>query len=72
MAQVGALQLWRNARLDEKAALSAYRHALQLGGTVTLPQLFEAAGTQFRFDAEMLGELVQLAETTIAQLRESL
>ncbi|MFO7538677.1 MAG: M3 family oligoendopeptidase [Chloroflexota bacterium] len=68
MAQVGALQVWRNSLTDPAAALQAYRQALALGGTQTLPDLFAAAGAEFRFDTAMLAELVDLIETTVAEL----
>lgn len=68
MAQIGALQLWRNSLTDPQQALADYRHALSLGGTKTLPELFEAAGAQFRFDSELLLELVALIEETIGAL----
>jgi oligoendopeptidase F len=68
MAQVGALQVWRNSLSDPDKALADYRQALALGGTAKLPALFEAAGAQFRFDAEMLGELMDLVEVEIEQL----
>lgn len=68
MAQVGALQVWRNSLTDPAGALAAYRHALALGGTRPLPELFAAAGAEFRFDTTLLGELVDLIEQTIAQL----
>ncbi|MCP5101171.1 MAG: M3 family oligoendopeptidase, partial [Chloroflexi bacterium] len=58
MAQVGALQVWRNSLTDQSAALNRYRDALAMGGTITLPELFEAAGAEFRFDTPMLTELV--------------
>lgn len=69
MAQVGALQVWRNSINDPSAALHAYRRALALGGTKTLPALFETAGAEFRFDKAMLHELVALIESEIDQLR---
>ncbi len=68
IAQVGALQIWRNSLADPRAALAAYRQALAAGGTRTLPELFELAGIDFRFDAALLGELVALVEQTIADL----
>ena len=71
MAQVGALQVWRNSLQDPSQALQAYRQALALGGTKTLPELFAAAGAEFRFDAEMLTGLVQLIEETTAELRKT-
>lgn len=69
MAQVGALQVWRNSLTDQKKALEKYRYALSLGGIQSLPKLFEAAGAEFRFDSLMLQELVTLIEETITQLR---
>ncbi|MCB8982989.1 MAG: M3 family oligoendopeptidase [Ardenticatenaceae bacterium] len=68
MAQVGALQVWRNARQNQAEAVAAYRRALALGGTKPLPELFAAAGAEFRFDTEMLSDLVELVEGTIAEL----
>jgi oligoendopeptidase F len=70
MAQIGALQVWRNSLSDQAGALTAYRHALSLGGTKTLPELFAAAGAEFRFDTEMLTELVALVEDTIEALEK--
>ena len=68
MAQIGALQIWRNSLQNQDKALTAYRRALALGGTRTLPQLFNAAGVEFRFDTTMLSQLVELIESTIASL----
>lgn len=68
IAQVGAVQVWRNSLVDQAAAVKNYRHALSLGSTVPLPQLFAAAGAEFRFDEPMLRELVALLEETIARL----
>ncbi len=68
MAQLGALQVWRNALKDQAGAVVSYREALALGGTKPLPELFEAAGAEFRFDTEMLADLVELVEGTIEEL----
>lgn len=68
MAQVGALQVWRNARQDQAQAVAVYRQALALGSTKTLPELFAAAGAEFRFDTAMLTDLVSLIETTVQEL----
>jgi oligoendopeptidase F len=60
LAQLGALQVWRNAMTDQAAALGAYRSALALGNTRSLPELFEAAGAHLAFDADTVGELTAL------------
>ncbi len=72
MAQIGALQIWRNSLSNPAKALTDYRHALALGGTKTLPDLFAAAGAEFRFDTAMLQELVTLIESTITSLEKEL
>jgi len=68
LALLGAAQVWRNALKDQRAATAAYRWALALGGTATLPQLYAAAGARFAFDAGTLGEVVDLMERTISEL----
>lgn len=68
LAQVGAVQVWRNAITDQAKAVQQYRDALALGGTRPLPELFAAAGARFAFDVDTLSELVELIEMTIQQL----
>ena len=58
IAQIGALQVWRNERSDHDAAVSAYREALALGGSRPLPELFAAAGLRFAMGESILEELV--------------
>ncbi|MBL8726322.1 MAG: M3 family oligoendopeptidase [Planctomycetes bacterium] len=58
IAQLAALQVWRNYRRDRKAAVAAYRKALELGGTRPLPELFAAAGVSFDLSPRMLQGLV--------------
>ena len=68
LAQLGAVQVWRNALKDQAEALAAYRHALALGATRPLPQLYAAANIKFAFDADTLREAVDLIESHIQQL----
>jgi oligoendopeptidase F len=68
VAQLGAVQVWRSALSDPDRALSQYRQALRLGGTASLPELYQAAGARFAFDAGTLGEAVALVEQTIEEL----
>jgi oligoendopeptidase F len=70
LAQLGAAQVWRNALGDQAGAVRAYRHALSLGGSVTLPELYRAAGVKLAFDAGTLGEAVALMESKIYELEE--
>ncbi len=68
LAALGALQVWRSALRDQAAAVSAYRHALSLGGTRPLPELYKAAGAKFSFDTDTLSEAIELAEEKIGEL----
>jgi oligoendopeptidase F len=72
LAQLGAAQVWRNSMQNEKEAVAAYRQALSLGGSVTLPELYQAAGARFGFDAELAQMVVDLIEGEINELSQSL
>lgn len=63
VAMVGACQVWANSMKEKAAAVSAYRQALALGGTKSLPELYRAAGARFAFDADTLAEVVDLVES---------
>lgn len=67
LAQLGAVQIWKHALDDPQQALADYRAALALGGTVTLPELFTAAGARLAFDAETLAEAVELMESALLE-----
>ncbi len=70
LAQLGAAQVWANSLQDYPTAIAAYRHALALGGSASLPDLYAAAGAKLAFDAETLGRSVLLIENTLAKLEE--
>jgi oligoendopeptidase F len=69
IAQMGALQVWRNARRDQADAVRRYKSALALGGTKPLPEIYAAAGAKLVFDAPTMRELVQLVEDEMHLLR---
>jgi oligoendopeptidase F len=68
IAQLGALQVWRNSLRDRGEAVRKYREALALGGTKSLPELYSAAGARLIFDADGMRELIDLAEETLSGL----
>jgi oligoendopeptidase F len=72
LAQLGAAQVWANSLADYPGAVKAYRKALSLGATVTLPELFAAAEAKFSFEAATLKRSVDLMEQTIEELESSL
>ncbi len=68
IAQIGALQVWRNGRQDANDALAKYRAALKLGGTRPLPELFETCGIEFDFTSRTIAPLVELLGAELAKL----
>ncbi len=69
IAQLGALQLWRASLDDPRGVVERYKRALALGGTRSLPEIYQTAGARLIFDAEGMGELVGLVERRIGALR---
>jgi len=70
LAQLGAVQVWANALKDQQQAVAKYRRALTLGSTVSLPELFQAAGAKFSFDAQTLKTCVDLIESQMERLEQ--
>jgi len=72
LAELGAVQIFGNARKNQKKAVADYRKALALGSTVSLPELFVTAGANFAFDADTLKKAVDLMEEVIEEMEASL
>jgi oligoendopeptidase F len=72
IAQLGALQVWRNSLKDPVTAVAHYREALALGAVRKLPEIYQTAGARLTFDVETIGELVQLVEEHIERARANL
>jgi oligoendopeptidase F len=58
IAQLGAIGLWHQYKTNKKNALQHYMDALSLGGTKTLPDLYDAAGLRFNFSKEHIKNLM--------------
>jgi oligoendopeptidase F len=67
IAQLGALQVWANSKRDKVEALNQYKHALALGGSRPLPELFAAAGCNFEFSRKTMAPLVRLVRDELAK-----
>jgi len=59
IAQLGALQVWLNARRDPSKALSEYKNGLALGGARPVKELYRAAGISFDFSEAIIKPLVE-------------
>ncbi len=69
LAQLGALQVFRNAVRNGPEAIEAYKRFLALGGTKPLPELYAEAGVSLVFDTATMRELVAFVEERILELR---
>ncbi len=58
IAQLGAIGLWKQFKENKEKAVQNYINALSLGGTRTLPELYQAAGLQFNFSPDYISELM--------------
>lgn len=59
IAQLGALQIWRNSLTSVKGAIDAYLKALSSGAVKTLPELFTTANVKFDFSAATIKPLME-------------
>jgi oligoendopeptidase F len=59
IAQLGAIGMWMQYKQNPKQALENYMNALSLGGTRTLPELYQAAGLKFDFSPEHIKTLME-------------
>jgi len=70
MAQLGAIAVWRNYKKDKAKAIAQYKHALSLGYTVGIKEIYAAAGIQFNFSKEYVNELIEFVSTELQQLKK--
>lgn len=71
IAQLGAIGLWMQYKKNPDAAVENYIKALDLGGTRTLPELFEAAGLRFDFSPAHISELMRFVQQEMLALAKS-
>ena len=70
IAQLGAIGLWQQYKKDPKVAIDNYIRALDLGGTRTLPELFEAAGLKFDFSPDHISGLMRFVKEELDQVQQ--
>jgi oligoendopeptidase F len=68
IAQLGAIGMWKQFKKNKELALDHYTQALSLGGTKTLPELYEAAGLKFDFSGPYIKELMDFVEEEIKEI----
>jgi len=68
IAQLGALQLWLQAKKSPDRAIENYRKAMKLGGSRPLPELFAAADLAFDFGPDTMKELMGAVQEELEAL----
>ncbi len=68
MAQLGAIAVWRNYKLNPQKTIEEYKKALSLGSTVTIPEVYFAAGIKFDFSSSYIKELAQFVKSEYDKL----
>ena len=68
IAQLGAIGLWQQYKKNPQQALQNYINALRLGGTKTLPQLYEAAGLKFDLSPAHIQSLMEFVKEEMEKL----
>ena len=71
IAQLGAIAMWREYRVDKEKALDNYMHALSLGYTKTLKELYETAGISFNFSPAYIKELASFVKERLGEMNVS-
>ncbi len=65
MAQLGAIAVWRNFRVDNKKGLEGYLNALKLGYKRSIPEIYAAAGIKFDFSSGYVKELIDFVRSEL-------
>jgi len=68
IAQLGAIGMWMQYQQHPQAAIQNYINALSLGGTKTLPALYEAAGLKFDLSPNHIKTLMSFVNTQMEEL----
>jgi oligoendopeptidase F len=67
IAQLGAIAMWRQYRLNKEQALNNYMKALSLGYTKTLGELYATAGIKFDFSPAYVKELADFVTPVLRE-----
>ncbi|MFD6510332.1 MULTISPECIES: M3 family oligoendopeptidase [Bacillus] len=70
IAQLGALQMYKQYKENPKQALQNYKKALSLGSTKTIKEVYEAAGIHFDFSGKTVKDLMAFVEEELNLLEQ--
>ncbi|MEQ5977554.1 M3 family oligoendopeptidase [Bacillus cereus] len=70
IAQLGALQMYKQYKENPKQALENYKKALSLGSSQSIKEVYDAAGIRFDFSGETIKELMLFVEKELELLEQ--
>ncbi|MEC2260728.1 MULTISPECIES: M3 family oligoendopeptidase [Bacillus cereus group] len=70
IAQLGALQMYKQYKEEPKQALENYKKALSLGSSQSIKEVYDAAGIRFDFSGETIKELMLFVEKELELLEQ--
>ncbi|KIQ79813.1 MULTISPECIES: M3 family oligoendopeptidase [Bacillus] len=70
IAQLGALQMYKQYKENPKQALDNYKKALSLGSSQSIKEVYDAAGIRFDFSGETIKELMLFVEKELELLEQ--
>ncbi len=68
MAQLGAIAVWRNYKLDKQKGLQGYMNALKLGYMKSIPEIYATAGIKFDFSKKYIKELMDFVREELGKI----
>ncbi|CAM3951221.1 oligoendopeptidase F [Bacillus luti] len=70
IAQLGALQMYKQYKDNPDQALENYKKALSLGSSKSIKEVYETAGIRFDFSGETIKELMSFVEKELELLEQ--
>ncbi len=68
IAQLASIAIWKNYKENPAQTLNAYTKALEVGYTLTLPELYELAGIKFDFSGAYIKDIASFVRAEYAKL----
>ncbi len=68
IAQLGALQVYRNYKQNAENGLNGYINGLSLGNSKPLPEVWDAMGIKFDFSESTIKDLMSFVQTELDEL----
>jgi oligoendopeptidase F len=68
MAQLGAIAVWKNYKENPAEGLAAYKRALSLGYSVSISEVYEAAGIKFDFSSDYIRSLADFVKAEMEKM----